>query len=665
MIFIPLAVIALLISGYFYRSTRPELSGGRRRMLFALRSLSIFILLSLLISPVLHFKRRITEEPQILILRDNSLSMELMRNNQSKSELISAPLESLIHAFQNAGYTISEESFADGIRGERGNSLLVKSLQELGESADLTKLSGIVLASDGWLRDEDFGLISRLGIPIYAIADSFRYQNPDLMIRDVKTNRYAYRNENTLIQARIAAQNYRGPAKIHLWIEGTKAASRQITLEPSIEQLVDFEYRFDRTGFFNYHVELEALPEEQRLENNQMPGAVEVLSEKELIMFFSDAPGWDNKFILDAISGNPRWDLESYLIRDGMAYQGEQGQRLDAQSRPAVIVIINNGNLSLNPNLSSFIKDNLQRGCGFYYQGMPLMDLAAYLPLLPSNITNSYQGFIHLQPNALDFPMLNPLAEEQSKMPPVDYFYLTPAKNAQILATIANPQGSPAIGIKSQGESRVLGLSFLNLWRWQMQSDSGGYQKMMVNILTWLSNKAIGAYSAIYKNSYLQGEEVIIRLRAEDEIRSSDLDKNPLITIYDSEGNELRRDFMSRSGEEYVYHTNLTEVGEYHFEIQEPDQNQSSSGSFVISAMVAEERDFDFNLPLLNFIASQSNQGRIILLNQAQTFSPPPAKIVYQDQSRDFALYRRWYVIALFILSFCVELYFRRRWGLL
>jgi hypothetical protein len=28
-------------------------------------------------------------------------------------------------------------------------------------------------------------------------------------------------------------------------------------------------------------------------------------------------------------------------------------------------------------------------------------------------------------------------------------------------------------------------------------------------------------------------------------------------------------------------------------------------------------------------------------------------------------LYRKWYIITLFLLSFCVELYLRKRWGLL
>jgi len=197
-----------------------------------------------------------------------------------------------------------------------------------------------------------------------------------------------------------------------------------------------------------------------------------------------------------------------------------------------------------------------------------------------------------------------------------------------------------------------------------MQSPESAYQKIIVNILTWLSNKALGAYSAIYKSSYLQGEEIQISLRAEDDIRSSDLDKNPQITIFDAEGQEQVRDFMVRKGDEYSFRSELTEAGNYSFVIREPDSGQKSSGSFAVSELAVEERDFDFNLPLLSYLVSES-RGQLLYLQEAADFHPLPAVAKENITRNEYALYKRWYIIALFILSFCLELYFRRRWGLL
>ncbi|MCB5265953.1 MAG: hypothetical protein LHW41_06925 [Candidatus Cloacimonetes bacterium] len=664
MIFILAGLLAVLISAALYYRTQPELSTKRRALLFALRSITLFVLLLILLSPILYFIRQKTESGQLLFLKDTSLSMDLLRDNKSKKDLLKAPLQILKEKYSKAGYKLLEHSFANGLAGPSDNSLLIKSLSELSQTVDFSRVQAIVLASDGWFRDEDFSLIPRLGVPIIALADSSRFLVPDLELKAVETNRYAYRNEAAIIRAKVQSANYSGPANVQLYLGPNRLATQRVELQEGLMQTVDFSHRFAQTGFFNFRVEIDPLKQETRLSNNQMPGAIEVLADKELIVTFSDAPAWDNKFILDAIATNPRWQSASYQIRDGNVWQGEKIAKLDSKDRAAVIVIVNNGNLRLHNAATEYITDNLSRGAGLLYQGLPIEQLAEYLPLQKSNIATPYQGFVQISPDASLYAMLNPLLSEISKLPPLDYYYLSPTAGAEILASMNNPQKTPGIAIKHSGKSRSLAFSFLNLWRWQMQSPGASYQKMMVNILTWLSNKALGSYSAIYQSSYLQGEKIQIRLRAEDDIRSSDLDKNPLITIFDPDGKEITRDFMVHEGDEYSFATELGVSGNYSFEIREPDSQEKSTGSFAISETAAEERDFDFNLPLLSYLASES-RGRLLNLSQVQDYKPLPPTQRERISRNEIAFYKKWYIISLFVLSFCLELFFRRRWGLL
>ncbi|MCB5271589.1 MAG: hypothetical protein LHW56_07070 [Candidatus Cloacimonetes bacterium] len=664
MIFILAGLLAILISAAFYYRTQPELSKGKRALLFALRGITLFILLLILLSPIFYYIRQQQESGQVLFLKDTSLSMDLKRDNKSKKDLLKAPLQILKEKYAAAGYETLEHNFANGLKGSPDNSLLIKSLSKLSQTLDFSRVQAIVLASDGWLRDEDFSLIPRLGVPIIALADSSRFLVPDLELKSVETNRYAYRNEAAIIRAKVQSANYSGPAEVQLYLGPNRLATQKVDLEEGLIQTVDFSHRFAQTGFFNFRVEITPLKQETRLSNNQMPGAIEVLADKELIVTFSDAPAWDNKFIQDAVATNPRWQSASYQIRDGNVWQGEKIAKLDSKDRAAVIVIVNNGNLRLHSTATEYISSNLSRGAGLLYQGLPIEQLAEYLPLQKSNISAPYQGFVQISPGASLYAMLNALSAEITKLPPLDYYYVTPTAGAEILASMNNPQKSPAIAIKHSGKSRTLAFSFLNLWRWQLQSPDGNYQKMMVNILTWLSNKALGSYSAIYQSSYMQGEKVIIRLRAEDDIRGSDLDKNPLITIFDPDGKEITRDFMVREGDEYSFNAELSKTGNYRFEIREPDSQQKSSGSFAISETVAEERDFDFNLPLLSYLASES-RGRLLNLSQVQDYKPLPPTLRERISRNEIAFYKKWYIISLFILSFCLELFFRRRWGLL
>jgi len=653
-------ILALGISAFLYYRTQPGLSGHRRILLSSLRAIMLFILLLLILSPILHFIRRYTDKPQILYLQDSSRSMNLDHQNTDKTGYLKQMGELVQAKYRANGYEVQTYKFANGLMGEDDNSLLSKSITELNKKTKLSEYHAIILASDGWLKDEELDIIGKVGIPIHSLADSARMNIPDLQIVSVKSPAYAYRNENTVFRVQAKAFNYQGAAVIDLYLGNSLIASRNVQLTPDSISNTEFTHQFRNIGFFKYRLQIRALENEQHLGNNTLPGAIEVLSDKEHIVVISDSPAWDNKFIIDAIATNTRWNSTQYLVRDGRLYQGEEAASLNNDLNPAVIVLINNGNLRLDNASQSYIRNSVQSGTGIFLQGLPPASLKDILPITASNITKPYQGFMNLDDLAREYPMLQELISEASKLPPLDYYYVNAQSGSRILASMNNPQKSPALVLMQKDRYRALGLSFLNLWRWQMQSQDSGYQKMIVNSLIWLSNKALGSYSAIYKNSYLQGEEVQIRLRAEDEIRSTDLDGSPRISIRDSKGNVLEEDFMTREGSEYSYLSQIKDPGDYAFEISE--SGKKSAGRFSIDALQAEDRDFGFQLPLLQFISAESG-GSVIY--DAEAFNPVPANESSRVERIDFALYRKWYILSLFILAFCLELFFRRRWGLL
>lgn len=656
--------LAVLLSAGLYHKSVPALPKGRHWLLLFLRSLTLFILFLFLFSPVFSFLQTEKRADKILILRDVSNSMQLKTNGISKATLMEEKLKLLKESYSQKGYKIEEHSFADGLKGGKDNSLLSKSIGELASKRDLSQFSTVLLASDGWLKDEDFSLVQRLGLPIVALADTNRYPISDLKMLSLKANRYAYRNEQSLFRAEVLSEGYSGPAALRLNIADKAVMEKKIGLKDGEIQYVDFLHTFKQLGFFAYSVEIVPLAKEQRISNNLILGAIEVLSEKELIMVFSDAPAWDNKFILDAIGANPRWDKKAYQFKDGTLYQGENRAELSSKSQPAAIVIINNGNLKATPEFAGFIRAKLKEGCGLFYQGLPDEALADILPLNASNIQASYQGFVRLSDRAANYPMLNSLSRELSKLPPLDYYYLKPSAGAEVLGTMNNLQNSPAIAVSQDGRYRAISLSFLNLWRWQLKSADKAYERFIIDSLTWLSNKALGSFSAIYKNSYLFGEEIEIRLRAEDDVRKMDLDKHPRITIFNSGGDSILEDFMLKQDEEYSFKFAPKEPGAYSFEIKDLSSDKKEKGHFLLAEELAEDRDYDYNLSLLTFLALDTG-GRLLPMEVVDSYSPPQATIQEFKSGKEYAFYKKWYILSLFILSFALELLFRRLWGLL
>ncbi|PKN71827.1 MAG: hypothetical protein CVU50_09950 [Candidatus Cloacimonetes bacterium HGW-Cloacimonetes-3] len=662
--YILIALFTLAISGFYNYSSHPEIPVSRRWLLFFLRSISLGIILLLLISPILYYIQRKSLKPQIVVLEDVSQSMSLKHGSGTKNAILQPSIGKLSLLFRKAGYEVIEHRFANGLEGDDGSSLLGKSLEQLKQDKSLDNLAGIILASDGWMRDENLSAVQQLGLPFYVLADSSRSPSPDLAVNNVHSNRYAYRNEPNTIRADFISENYSGAAEARFML-GNRIISRQsLNLEAGKTHSLDFTHRFTQTGFFNWRVELNPLQNESRLSNNSFPGAIEVLADKERIILISDKPAWDNKFILDAISANPRWEVHTYLSRSGKLYSGETPVIKLVGDNLAAVVIINNGMIKLDSNTLSFISGVHARGVGIMYQGLPVTELSSLLPLQKSNIITMYQGFINPSSAAVNYPMLSPLSEGADDIPPVDYYYVTATAGAEVLASINNPQSSPAIAVKNIGGARSLAFSTLNLWRWQLQSKDEGYNKLIGNCLTWLSNKSTSGYDAIYNSSYMQGEEIIIKLRVEDEIRQRKLDVNPRIRIMDKDNKEVLSDFLTRQDDEYSVKADLAEPGVYSFEISDKESGKSSKGKFVISDSSLENRDFGYNLPLLAWLAS-FNGGKMIFGADVEAFPVLPAVEEELISRREIALYKKWYILSLFILAFCAELYLRRRWGLL
>lgn len=657
-----IGIFSCLIAAWLYVQTQPRLSRKAALLLAFLRALSMACILLLLISPILYYREMKLNKPKIVSLLDSSNSMKLSSGGTSKESYTHAKAIDLAKLFRESGYETESFKFAQGLEGESSSSLLAPSLVSLAERTDLSRVQGIILASDAWLRDEDLGIINRMGIPFYVVADTARTQNSDLVVQNTRNNRYAYRNEPTLLRAELQAQNWSGPATVKLLISGNLAATRTVNLVSGQTASADFTTRFPRTGLVNYRVEISAPGiQERTIANNSYPGAIEVLADKERIVMISDSPGWDNKFILDVIGENNRWSAEHYNLRSGRLFRGETAVASISSENMAALVVINNGALELTDAILGFIKEAHQRGTGIFWQGAPPSSLQDVLPIGPSNVTAAYNGFLTWLPAAAAYPMLSLEEGETGKIPPIDYHYVIAKRSAETLVAINNPQASPAIVVDNGSSGgKVMALAFLNLWKWQLQGSSGAYKRLVSESLTWLGNRSNGSFQPLFKSSYFMGEEILIRLRADDSIRRSQLDMNPRLKIMNSEDQEVLADYLTQEGEEYFYKAILDKPGDYRFEIRDAQSGQQATGRFSLSSDSIEDRDYDYNLPLLSWIASESG-GRIV----DSSYRPVPAQAEERIESRELAIYRKWYLISLFILAFCLELFFRRRWGLL
>jgi hypothetical protein len=438
-----------------------------------------------------------------------------------------------------------------------------------------------------------------------------------------------------------------------------------VSFQKDLIQPAQFDYRFAKTGLHLLEVKVSAKGlNEQILSNNNYTSAIEIVNEKETILLLTDAPNWDNKFILDTIKENNRWEPLSITVKGSSLYKGEQKTTLNNLDNVSVIVIINQGTMQLSPALAQSIISKVNQGSGLLSCGLPIAQLNDILPLKQSNIRSVYQGLFRILPAAGAFSVFQIPESELNQIPPVDFYYLTPSPQTEVLASMDNAQKSPAIAISQRLPGKVISFSFLNLWRWQMQSKSPGYRNFITDMIVWLSNKGSGQFTAIYEPSYFMGEPIEIKLSSYDELHRAKQNLAPRITVYNAKNDSVFSDFMLQSGDEYQIRFRLNKPDEYRFKITDQGSRQSTKGMFMLQELNLENRDLGFNNPLLSWIAMQTG-GKFLNLSETSAYKPIKAEETNRTEKIEFPLYKKWYLVSLFILVFCLELYLRRRWGLL
>jgi ABC-type glycerol-3-phosphate transport system permease component len=94
MIFFSL-LIAAVFSYIMYRKTFPEVPIRQKSLLFFLRLITLWIVLSFLLIPIYKATRVSFQKPKAVVLIDNSDSMELQQNNETKTQIVNSFLEKI------------------------------------------------------------------------------------------------------------------------------------------------------------------------------------------------------------------------------------------------------------------------------------------------------------------------------------------------------------------------------------------------------------------------------------------------------------------------------------------------------------------------------------------------------------------------------------------
>ena len=657
----------LLLVYYYYRRTVPQLEKGRRTLLFCLRAISVAILLLLIFNPILNFKRNIQSPPLTLFLYDNSESMDLPHNSiESKEEHSKAAGNKLEEIAKQAGYQVKKFNFADGIEGAIQNTSLNKTLSDLANKVDLTQINSMFLLSDGWFNDDDLEIINRFNTPVFTLNVDYQSEESGVGIKTIFHNQTAYTDEENSFLVDLFAENYTGSAETEFYVNDVIVGRQKVDFSHTKNQQVNFTHTFLNAGLHTFRAEVKIKEETQpSTGNNIYPGAIKVLESRSGIYILTDKLTWDVRYLTYPFMGDDRKIVKTFRLKNGNLYQGaNRVEFADLFEEQLQLLVLNNQNdLKLNSEQLKLVERFVGNGGGLIQLGRPLDELYELTGIKESNVELLFRSTLNLTPESKQYQTFQGL--DIKSIPPVDYYYVNTSLQAKVLAQLDNKEKSPALVFQQYKKGRSLSFAFHNLWRWQLRSADDQYSNFIQNITAWLSSTVDNSFTAqTNKNSYLLGEPITIKLIAYDEKLAVNRGLSPKLTIRTEDKKTVYEDFLLFEGEDYQKKVETLPSGNYRYEIQDVVTGYQTEGSFIVSEFGIEAHHKGYNQPLLTYLAKQTG-GETIFEDRLSDFHLPKAEIQTIVKRYEIPLYRHWLTISLFLVSFCLELYLRRKWGLL
>ncbi len=454
---------------------------------------------------------------------------------------------------------------------------------------------------------------------------------------------------------------------MNFFVENELKKTLEIDFQDEQFQQIVLEHSFDLPGL--YPVEFKLISEddkENNTANNFFPTAVNVLKQKSGILVISDRLGWDIKFLKDAVRENDHWQF-SFLQKDNFLKLQNKQVTLTAQmENNDVLILVNYGDLIFSANEEEMIRNFIARGGGLLIQGYPIKTLSDIMPVKDAGIKREFSATLNFTDESRKYESFNFADSDLSReIPPVRYFYCQPKLQTEILAEFNNEDRSAAIAYSQLEKGRILYFSFFDLWKWQLRDQDLTFRTFILDICNWLAmGNAERFISFSDKNGYFKGENVKINLQAYDEKLIPLQNLNAKLTLTGNTGNTILEKYLDSGEDGYFTFLKDLPADKYSYTILDEEHQQQTSGEFIVTEVNTEKRDNGFNIPLLTYI-SQATGGKIYNKEALADLQFQQSEITSIHRKIEIPIYKKWYLITIFIVSFCLEIYLRKRWGLL
>nr|WP_321412916.1 vWA domain-containing protein [uncultured Allomuricauda sp.] len=663
------AALTLVYFQYFYKNPK---KGSLKIILAALRFVTLFCGLLLLINPKFISKDYFVEKANLILLVDNSTSMQ---DASSETDIAQAIAQIRQNDAINERFTIHQYGFGntitatDTIRFDQGNTDISNALSTLNE-VFVNGNNAIILFSDGnQTLGRDYEYISfnkNTSINPVVVGDTAQYE--DISIGLINVNKFAFLRNSFPIETSIRYQGSRPiSSTVTISINGGRVHQEKVNLDGTKNsQTLNTLVEAQSVGIKTIKIEVGKLENERNTANNVKETAIEVIDEKTNVAIVSDMLHPDIGALKKSIESNEQRSVT--LLKPNISQSDLEESDLIILYQPtrnfrSVYEFLENSGANYFTITGSKTDWNFLNRVQNSYTISGSIQTDDILPVI-----NNAFGLFGLGEFSVDgFPPLQgTLGDIQLN------------KNSEILM-FQQLQGinldKPLFAILTEANQKEAVLFGENMWRWRAQvyRDDQSFQKFddfIGNLMVYLgSNRQRNRLELDYELVFDNAAMAKIRASYFDESYQFDANANISIKIEAKDTDFSRVSPMLLKGSFYEADLSDLEAREYNFTVTVQDENLNRSGTFRILDFNPEKQLISANYKKMGRVASKNN-GQTYYLNkleELQSNLSSSQQFLPVQKSRDnvVSLIDFRILLGLIVLSLAAEWFIRKYNGLI
>ncbi len=600
-----------------------------KRVLFALRTLAVFILAILLLSPLIKTYSREKEKPVIVIAQDNSESIVLNKDSAFFRSKDGYPLalQKFIGSLSDK-FDVRTISWGDRIKDELDFNFSDKQTdfsalqKQLGVRFGNRNVGAVVIASDGLYNRGSSPLYGdELKVPIYTIALGDTTIQKDLLISRLNYNKVVYAGNSFPIEITINARQSSGAkSKVSLLEDSATVFTRDINISGnSYSQLIPVILDARKTGLVHYKIKLEPIPGEMTTANNERDIYIQVIDSKQKILIVANAPHPDIAALKNGIESSQNYTVKVVVDpqqEKAMDYNLVIFHNLPSLTNDAAN-IITQVKTSNTPSL--FIVGS-QTSIGSFNRlqaGISIEGGSQKSNRIQALVNNNFSRFNVSEEMKRMVPIFPPLVSPFGR-------YINTTDNAVLLyQKIGAVNTDQPLQIFNENNGFRTGvLCGEGIWNWRLNdyAENGNFNVFNEWLQKTVQNLSVkenrSHFRLINKNNFAENEPVSFDAEVFND--NYELITNPDVTI--NIINSAKKSFaytFSKTEKGYTLNAGFLPSGEYSYKatVKVGDKIYNSAGELSVTALQAEQSETVADHKIMYTIAKQSG-GEMYYANQ-------------------------------------------------